>query len=64
VLHLLDDHQFAAQLARDAHRTCEACTWTAVRGQWLRAYRSVLTPARADAGAGASRLAPPARNCE
>jgi glycosyltransferase involved in cell wall biosynthesis len=61
VLHLLDDQQDAARLARSAHETCQACTWPAVRGQWLRAYRSVLRGARTDAEAAApSRVAPPA----
>src|SRR3954463_14942439 len=59
VLRLLDDQQYAAQLAHTAHDTCTACTWSAVRGQWLRAYRSVLKNARADASAAASSpLAP------
>jgi glycosyltransferase involved in cell wall biosynthesis len=42
VLRLLDEPDYARQLARAAYATCQACTWPAVRDQWLRAYRSVL----------------------
>jgi glycosyltransferase involved in cell wall biosynthesis len=41
ILRLLDDPPFARALARAAHATCHACTWPAVREQWLRVYRSV-----------------------
>ena len=46
VLRLLDQPEYARQLARAAYATCDACTWPAVREQWLRAYRSVLPAAR------------------
>jgi L-malate glycosyltransferase len=47
VLRLLDDPAEARRLARAAYDTCRACTWPAVRDQWLAAYRSVL-PATSD----------------
>jgi len=43
VLRLLDDPEAARRFARAAHETCRACTWTAVREQWLAAYRSLVT---------------------
>jgi glycosyltransferase involved in cell wall biosynthesis len=49
VLRLLDDPAFARSLARAAHATCHACTWPAVREQWLDVYRSVLCT-RTEAG--------------
>jgi glycosyltransferase involved in cell wall biosynthesis len=42
VIRLLDNPDCARRLARAAYATCERCTWPAVRGEWLRAYRSVL----------------------
>ena len=42
VLRLLDGPAFARALARVAHATCLACTWPAVREQWLNVYRSVV----------------------
>jgi glycosyltransferase involved in cell wall biosynthesis len=42
VLRLVDDPDFARRLARNAHETCQACTWTAVRERWLAVYRGVL----------------------
>ena len=45
VLQLLDRPDVAAALTRAAAATCQACTWSAVRSQWLGAYSSVL-PAR------------------
>jgi glycosyltransferase involved in cell wall biosynthesis len=42
VLRLLDEPALGRQLARAAFATCRACTWPAVREQWLRAYRSVV----------------------
>ena len=42
VLRLLDQPEYARQLARTAYATCHACTWSAVREQWLTTYRSVL----------------------
>jgi glycosyltransferase involved in cell wall biosynthesis len=46
VLHLLDDPAMARRLARAARGTCDACTWSHVRNQWLRIYFSVLTETR------------------
>jgi L-malate glycosyltransferase len=43
VLRLLDDPAWARTMARAAFDTCQACTWPAVREQWLRAYRSAAT---------------------
>jgi len=43
VLRLLDDSALAQRLARAAYARCRACTWPSVRGQWLAAYRDVLT---------------------
>ena len=40
VLRLLDNPVWARAMARAAFDTCQACTWPAVRDQWLRAYRS------------------------
>jgi glycosyltransferase involved in cell wall biosynthesis len=42
VLRLLDNPDYARRLARTANATTHACTWPAVRGQWVSAYRSVL----------------------
>lgn len=42
VLRLLDDPGYARQLARAAHESRQACTWSNVREQWLRVYRSVV----------------------
>jgi len=55
VLRLLDEPDYARQLARAAYATCQGCTWPAVRDQWLRAYRSVL---RAPSGLRAQRRVP------
>jgi glycosyltransferase involved in cell wall biosynthesis len=46
VLRLLDNPDYARSLARNAHATTHACTWPAVREQWVRAYRSVLRAER------------------
>jgi glycosyltransferase involved in cell wall biosynthesis len=46
VLHLLDDPAMARRLARAARGTCDYCTWSRVRNQWLRVYFSVLTETR------------------
>jgi glycosyltransferase involved in cell wall biosynthesis len=40
VLSLLDDPDEAAAMAGRARTTCDARTWSAVRDQWLRAYRT------------------------
>jgi len=55
VLRLLDDDDLAQRLARNAYGRCQACTWPAIRDQWLAVYRSVL--AHADA-AEATATAP------
>jgi glycosyltransferase involved in cell wall biosynthesis len=54
VLTLLESPALVERLTRAALATCAAYTWTAIREQWLRVYRSVLpaaahspTPARA-----------------
>jgi glycosyltransferase involved in cell wall biosynthesis len=47
VLRLLDSPDYARTLARSAYATTHACTWPAVREQWLRAYRSVVAPGTA-----------------
>jgi glycosyltransferase involved in cell wall biosynthesis len=44
VLQLLEQPDYARQLARAAFASCQGCTWLAVREQWLAAYRSVLAP--------------------
>jgi glycosyltransferase involved in cell wall biosynthesis len=43
VLRLLDEPDFARELARNACAACAAYTWPAVRSQWLGAYRSALS---------------------
>jgi glycosyltransferase involved in cell wall biosynthesis len=51
VLALLDDPAAAGRYVRAARESCVTSSWTAVRQQWLCAYRSVLatSPARAAA---------------
>jgi glycosyltransferase involved in cell wall biosynthesis len=44
VLRLLDNPDYARTLARAAYATTHACTWPAVREQWLGAYRSAVAP--------------------
>jgi glycosyltransferase involved in cell wall biosynthesis len=46
VLRLLDNPEYARALARNAYATTRACTWPAVREQWVRAYRSVMPAAK------------------
>ena len=58
VLRLLDDPDRARAMARAAYATCQACTWPAVRGQWLEAYRTAAAGRRAAARAPASDLDP------
>src|SRR5262249_39928022 len=41
VLSLIADPEHARDTARAAYATCHACTWSAVRAQWLQTYRSV-----------------------
>jgi L-malate glycosyltransferase len=57
VLRLLDDPIGARAMAHAAFDTCQACTWPAVREQWLRAYRSAKTLADRSAKASAERAA-------
>jgi glycosyltransferase involved in cell wall biosynthesis len=45
VLRLLASPGYARSMARAAFATCDACTWSKVREQWVRAYRGVLQPA-------------------
>lgn len=45
VLALLQTPVLAERLSRAALATCDAYTWTAIREQWLRVYRSVLPAA-------------------
>jgi glycosyltransferase involved in cell wall biosynthesis len=47
VLELLDNAAFARRLIHAAYSTCHACTWSAVREQWLRVYQLSLAAARA-----------------
>jgi glycosyltransferase involved in cell wall biosynthesis len=53
ILRLLDDPKYADSLTRAAYARVQSCTWANVRGQWLRAYRSVL---RAETCTGAKTL--------
>jgi glycosyltransferase involved in cell wall biosynthesis len=55
VLRLLDDPLLVARLTAQARARCESCTWPAVRGLWVDAYRSVL---QAQVTSGTSRSAP------
>jgi glycosyltransferase involved in cell wall biosynthesis len=45
VLAVLDDPSLARRLTRAANGACEAYTWSAVKDQWLRVYRSVISVA-------------------
>ena len=58
VLHLLEHPERARQLARAAFATCGACTWPAVREQWLAAYRSVAVARREQVSRVFARAAP------
>ena len=54
VLSLLESPALAERLTRTALGTCDAYTWSAIREQWVRVYRSVLrqkTPAASPARA-------------
>ena len=55
VLKLLDSPSWARQIARSAYQTCHACTWPAVRAQWLQVYRDVAFKGGADVASGFSR---------
>ena len=54
VLRLLDCPDVARTLARAAFATCQACTWTNVREQWVRAYRGLLRPDRQTHGSAST----------
>ena len=56
VLRLLDEPEHARAMARDAFAICQACTWPAVRGRWLDAYRAVAA-VRARTGTPAALVA-------
>ena len=43
VLRLLGEPDLARRLARNAHAACADYTWTAVRDQWLHAYRNAVS---------------------
>lgn len=60
VLRLLDTPALAERLVRAAHASCQAYTWSVVRGQWLRAYRSLL-PERAPTSTAARAHGPASR---
>jgi glycosyltransferase involved in cell wall biosynthesis len=53
IVRLLDNPDYARALARNAYATIHACTWPAVRAQWVDAYQSVL---RAERGATRVRV--------
>jgi glycosyltransferase involved in cell wall biosynthesis len=57
VLRLLEEPGLADTLARTAFEACQACTWEAIRGQWVRAYRSVVPQARTRASTGGAEEA-------
>jgi L-malate glycosyltransferase len=42
VLELLDDPDLPLRLTQNAHALCAQWTWSAVRDQWLAAYRSLI----------------------
>ena len=44
VIALLDQPDYARQLAAAAYATCRTYEWRALRAQWLDAYRSVVPP--------------------
>jgi glycosyltransferase involved in cell wall biosynthesis len=49
VLRLLENPALARRVARAARETCELCTWSRVRDEWLRLYCSVLRENRSTA---------------
>jgi L-malate glycosyltransferase len=63
VLRLLDNPGWARALARAAIDTCRACTWPAVREQWLDAYRTALARS-ARRPAAAPQVRPPAAQAQ
>ena len=44
VIRLLQDPDLSSRIARNAHQECSRYCWTAVRGQWLELYRSMIRP--------------------
>ena len=56
VLSLLDNPDNARSLARAAYSTCDAFTWSKVREQWVRAYRSVLPATKSNRLSTVSRV--------
>jgi L-malate glycosyltransferase len=53
VLAILRDPALGRRLANAASAACDACSWPAVRDQWLRTYRSVISvPASAPVALG------------
>ncbi len=42
VLRLLADAELASRLTRSALATCDRCTWSAIRAQWIAAYHGAL----------------------
>jgi glycosyltransferase involved in cell wall biosynthesis len=61
VVRLLDNPEFARQLARAAYSTTRRCTWPAVRALWLDAYRvaAARRTAQIPRDTPAARVAPP-----
>jgi glycosyltransferase involved in cell wall biosynthesis len=51
VLALLERPEYARRLARAAFESCQVCTWSRVRDEWLRTYRSVLSGSPPEAAA-------------
>jgi glycosyltransferase involved in cell wall biosynthesis len=51
VLALLERPDYARRLARAAFESCQVCTWSRVRDEWLRTYRSVLSGSPSEAAA-------------
>jgi glycosyltransferase involved in cell wall biosynthesis len=45
IISLLEDPDRARRYVRAAYDSIQGCTWSAVRDQWLRAYRSTLDAA-------------------
>ena len=43
IIELLEDPQLAARLAANAYDRCRQYTWEAVRPEWLRVYRGLVT---------------------
>jgi len=58
VLRLLETPDLAVDLARAGAATCQACTWRALRDQWLRAYTEVAPAATGRAHRSAPTKSP------